>query len=82
MFIGGGGVGPYQDLEARRLLMQYAQRGLPVIPVILESCKEEPKIPGFLETITWVDFRNNTNPFERLIWGITGRKDKDKGGPQ
>lgn len=83
IFIGESGIGPYQTLEARRLLMQYAQRGLPLIPVILNSCKSGPEIPGFLETITWVDFRKtDDNPLERMIWGITGKKDKDKGGPQ
>jgi hypothetical protein len=39
--------------------------------------QKEPQLPIFLEGMTWVDFRKeDPNPMERLIWGITGERDR------
>lgn len=71
----GGEIGPWQNMEIEAFLDEFIKRGCPVIPVILESCVEAPKLPPFLRNITWVDFRQSTpNPLERLKWGITGEK--------
>lgn len=50
---------------------------LRIIPVLLEGCK----MPGFLTTRNWVDFRKKSS-FEQslshLIWGITGEQIVEK----
>lgn len=49
------------------------QPSIPIIPVILQ----EAKLPGFLKSRNWVDFRDETAYAERvreLVWGITGEK--------
>lgn len=75
VFIGGNGVGPWQDAEIAALLRQFVGRGCPVIPVILNDTQAAPSLPLFLEGMSWVDFRQTApNPMEQLIWGITGRR--------
>jgi hypothetical protein len=75
VFIGGDGAGPWQNVELRALLAQFVERGCPVIPVILPSVSEAPKLPTFLQSFTWVDYRlDDPEPLERLIWGITRTK--------
>lgn len=73
VFVGGKGFGPWQDMELDAFLRKFVRRGDPVIPVILDDCAKVPELPTFLEGMTWVDFRQaEPDPFERLIWGITG----------
>lgn len=75
VFVGRDGIGPWQEVELDAFLREFVRRGCPVIPVILSSCKKEPKLPLFLAGNTWVDFRlTQPDPTERLIWGITGDK--------
>ena len=51
------------------------KRKCPVIPVILADAPQKPKLPLFLREMTWVDFRKNEpDPLQQLIWGITGKK--------
>ena len=46
------------------------------VPVILPDVKGEPEMPDFLKDFTWVDFRQTEpEPLERLIWGITGKRE-------
>ena len=46
-----------------------------MIPVVLETCGEEPALPVFLKGMTWVDFRQRQpDPLAQLIWGITGER--------
>jgi hypothetical protein len=48
--------------------------------VILPDCEQTPDLPVFLEEMTWVDFRKqDTDPMQRLRWGITGRREVGKG---
>ncbi len=43
--------------------------------MILADCAQEPDLPLFLQSLTWVDFReSDPDPLERLIWGITGEE--------
>jgi hypothetical protein len=73
VFVGEDGFGPWQDLEIAAFIRQFVRRNAPVIPVILPAVREAPKLPVFLEGMTWVDFRNNDpDPLGLLIWGITG----------
>ncbi|GAK59634.1 GUN4 domain protein [Candidatus Vecturithrix granuli] len=75
VFVGQGGLGPWQDQEIYAVLRQFVKRGCPVIPVILPDCEQVPKLPPFLEGMMWVDFRkDDPDPFDVLIWSITGLK--------
>ncbi len=75
VFVGKNGRGPWQDKELRAFLQQFVKRDCPVIPAILPDCENAPELPPFLESMTWVDFRKqDPDPLERLIWGITGER--------
>ena len=75
VFIGGSGIGPWQDEEQAALLRQLVKRHCRVIPVILHNCINPPDLPLMLEGLTWVDFREkDPDPLEQLIWGITGKR--------
>ena len=77
VFVGRSGIGPWQDVEMKAFLRQFVNRKCPVIPVILPDCEHNPELPLFLEDMTWVDFRKqDLEPMERLIWGITGVRDR------
>ena len=60
--------------EMRAFLSEFAERGCPVIPVLLPEAAV-PELPIFLRGMTWVDLRDQDGDgMERLIWGITGRR--------
>ena len=75
VFVGGSGIGPWQQMEIEAYLRRFVKQGCPVIPVLLPNAPNQPDLPLFLEGMTWVDFRRlSPKPMERLIWGITGIK--------
>jgi hypothetical protein len=75
VFVGQVGQGPWQDREIKAFLRRQSRSEMPVIPVLLSSCTNEPELPVFLQGLTWVDFRrSDLDPLDRLIWGITGEK--------
>jgi small GTP-binding protein len=82
VFVGRSGLGPWQQQEIEAFLNHFVRLGKPVIPVILGTCAEEPRLPIFLKNLTWVDFRPGRsrsigtapNPYNLLRWGITGDK--------
>jgi len=75
VFIGGRGAGPWQELEVESLLQELARRNRPVIPVILSGRLGQPRLPAFLSSWHTIDMRNpDPDPFEQLVWGITGEK--------
>lgn len=75
VFVGKNGVGPWQRSELNAFLREFIGRGCPVIPVLLEDAPSEPDLPLFLKGTMWVDFRRQEpNPMEQLIWGITGER--------
>ena len=75
VFIGDRTPGPWQDTETQMLLQRFAGSRRPLIPVILGSRAGEPRLPGFLRVYQLVDMRRpEPDPFEQLVWGITGRK--------
>jgi len=75
IFIGPGGPGPWQDVEVEALLTEIAKRDRPMIPVILEGRQGKPRLPSFLKNWQVVDMRKPApDPFEQLIWGITGER--------
>ncbi|MFL5591536.1 MAG: toll/interleukin-1 receptor domain-containing protein [Ktedonobacteraceae bacterium] len=79
VFVGKNGRGLWQDMELYAFLRKFTKREgqkSPVIPVILPDCENAPELPTFLESMTWVDFRKqDPDPLERLIWGITGERE-------
>jgi WD40 repeat protein len=77
IFVGNSGIGPWQQLELEAFLHEFVNRGCPLIPVLLPEATREPQLPIFLKGMTWVDFRQpESNPMGRLIWGITGKRDR------
>ena len=75
VFVGGEGVGPWQQQELEAFLREFVERGCPVIPVVLPGAPRRPALPIFLKGMTWVDFRSeDPDPLGRLIWGITGER--------
>jgi hypothetical protein len=76
VFIGSKGAGPWQELEVESLLGEFAKRGRPLIPVILEGRRGRPQLPPFLDLWHVVDMRRpDPDPFEQLVWGITGENE-------
>lgn len=75
VFVGPRGAGPWQDAEVEALLVGIAKRKRPIIPVILEGRRSQPRLPSFLGIWHEVDMRQpDPDPFEQLVWGITGEK--------
>lgn len=78
VFIGESGIGPWQEEEIDSFLREFRRRNCPVIPVLLSNAPQKPKLPLFLAGRTWVDFRTQsrvyTDPYIKLVWGITGIK--------
>jgi hypothetical protein len=80
VFVGPDGIGPWQDQEINAFLREFARRGCPVIPVLLPGCTAIGSLPVFLRAMTIVDFNKaDPEPYEALIWGITGRKPAFRG---
>jgi hypothetical protein len=71
--IGKAGFGKWEKPEMRSALNEFANRDVPVIPVLLPGGKD---LPPFLKQFTWVDLRGGiTNAeIDNLVWGITGVK--------
>lgn len=75
VFLGPHELGPWQTMEHEALVREFVRRELPVIPVILRDCKQDPQLPTFLQGCVWVDFRKQEpDPVEHLIWGIRRTK--------
>jgi hypothetical protein len=75
VFRGPGGRSPWQELEVGDALGRFARQHRPLIPVILEGVPGKPAFPAFLDGWHRVDMRQpDPDPFEQLIWGITGKK--------
>ncbi len=76
VFVGPTGIGPWQEVEQAAFLQQFIERRCPVIPVILQGVEEAPGLPPFLASMKEVNFNDDdTNPWDQLIWGITGSQD-------
>jgi len=74
VFVGDGALGPWQNQEIQAFLNQLVERECRVIPVMLTSAKAPAELPWTLANLHRVDFRTDSQPIERLIWGITGQK--------
>ena len=82
MFIGPGGLGPWQNEEMRAAIARRVgekEGQFRVIPVLLPRMErpERGKLPAFLTATTWVEFRNSLDDeetFRRLLCGIRGEE--------
>jgi TIR domain len=80
VFIGSGGIGPWQNEEMRAAIDRHVvedRRLFRVIPVLLPGAKraERSSLPTFLAAMAWVEFRDSlddANAFHRLVCGIRG----------
>jgi TIR domain len=76
VIVGPHGFSYWLNEERRAFEREAKKREFPIIPVILSNVRGEPKLPPHLEDKTWVDLRKpEPNPLERLVWGITGKKE-------
>lgn len=57
VFIGGGGLGPFQRLEVTLAVILAAKRGLRVVPVLLPGAGQISDLELFLDCFSWVDLR-------------------------
>lgn len=79
VFIGPGGIGPWENEEMRAAIEQrVASRTFRVIPVLLPGAErgKRGRLPAFLNRATWVEFRHSlddTEAFRRLVAGIKGQ---------
>lgn len=75
IFVGEAGMGSWHSKEMYAFELEFENRDLPVIPVLLPNIPSARELPIFLRSMTWVDFRrSDPDPLERLIWGITGKR--------
>ena len=83
VLVGNDGLGPWEQPEVRACLSEYVERNLPVIPVLLPSAPQMPKLPIFLRAFTWVDLRGGLTDsgIDMLVWGITGQRPAAPGMP-
>jgi hypothetical protein len=76
-FVGADGLAPWQKREVEGFLIEMVDRDSVVMPVLLPGAPDEPKLPSFLRTVTWVDMRNwqtdDSEGLERLVSGILGK---------
>lgn len=75
VFVGRGGVGPWEDLEIQAAIQMFVKRRAPVIPVMLPGHEPEADPPMFLGEFSKVLFRNgleDSEALDQLEWGITG----------
>lgn len=78
VFLGPSGTGPWQEIEVQTILNDFIKRKRPVIPVILAGRQGKPRLPDFLNLWHAVDMRNPVpDPFEQLVWGVTGERPFD-----
>lgn len=83
VFVGRSGPAPWRDAEIDLILTQFIRSRKPIIPVILEGRRGQPRLPNFLSLRRWVDMRvPEPHPIQQLIWGITGQEPKFTGCPQ
>ncbi len=76
VFFGINGLGTWHEDEMYAFQRENKNRGLRVIPVMLESYPEKIELPSLMDQFLHIDFRKeNPDPFEELIRGITGSRE-------
>jgi small GTP-binding protein len=78
---GPADVGNWHIMEIRAYVGAWAKKKARMIPVILPSVEEVPKLPLFVQQTIWVDMRDWENKesesFYRLVCGVLGRAPGD-----
>jgi hypothetical protein len=80
VLIGESGYGGWHKREMEAALVRQSPE-YPVIPVLIPGAPDRAEIGTFISLLTWVDLRSSvddTEGIDRLIWGITGERPKDK----
>jgi catechol 2,3-dioxygenase-like lactoylglutathione lyase family enzyme len=75
VFLGPGGIGPWQNEEMREALATRVQdKSRRVIPVLLPGASKpsDKALPSFLRRLTWVELGSDPDVFHRLVSGIKG----------
>lgn len=75
LFVGPDGVGPWERIEIRAAISQHIQRGLVVIPVVLDPLAPTSLLPMFLREFRMVRIDPHdgmSRGVDELVWGITG----------
>jgi TIR domain len=57
--VGDSGLGPWQNLEQRAFINEFANRGCKVIPVLIGNPARPPELPLFLKQFMWLDLRRD-----------------------
>ena len=71
VFVGSAGAGPWQQQEIKLFLHEMIRRQIPIFPIILRSCVNEPQLPQFLRAYTWIDYRiRGASPTRQLAEAI------------
>ena len=66
VIVGGSGLGPWQEIERRAFIGEFANRGCKVVPVLIGSAVNPPELPLFLRQFMWSDMRE-TEKREREV---------------
>ena len=77
VFFGKGGIKAWVRLLEQAFVREFVECERPLIPIILPEATEItlPDLPAIFQNMQWVDFRQgDPDPFEQLIWGITGKR--------
>jgi hypothetical protein len=71
VIVGNSGLGPWQDVERRAFINEFANRACKIIPVLVGNPNRPPELPLFLRQFMWTDLRNNdAREIARLIAGL------------
>ncbi len=68
---GASGIGPWQSHEVEEAIAEHNARQLPVIPVLLQGCPDQPNLPFALGNFSWIDVRQDSaSEIDRLIESV------------
>jgi hypothetical protein len=59
VIVGNSGFGPWQDMERRAFISEFANRGCKILPVLIGSETTPPQLPLFLKQFMWSDLRDD-----------------------
>jgi TIR domain len=59
VIVGDSGLGPWQDIERRAFINEFANKGCKIIPVLIGNPATTPELPLFLRQFMWSDLRTN-----------------------
>lgn len=73
IIVGDSGFGPWQDMEHRAFINEFAKRGCKIIPILIGSALRAPELPLFLRQFMWVDLRaDDGRQLAKLISALRG----------